>query len=256
MARFQSFNENGGIIFDSAADVPVFLGKATLTDRGSTNNWTEYRSIVGRSNPDLAWQKYTFTAPNSRYIIPFVRTKEYCAITQCTRGANNVWTISTYHLGYATPPELWIFGSRKDVAIKPTDVGLILYDEQGNPIFSSSEKHIIPKGLASKNIPANHGHGFSRPYNSWPISWANQGVWAEKIPNFVNDPLVHVGTTEYSACNYGSYDSGGYFRVAKCVGDTIQFTWGVCSSYWYSPSTSVAVDQNMNVVVLDATDYT
>ena len=256
MARFQAFNENGGTIFDSAAEVPVFLGKATLTNRGNASDYSYYRSQVGRVNPDLAWQDYTFSAPNSRYIIPFVRTKEYTSITQCVRTSGNNWKISTYHLGPATPPEVWVFGSRRDVQEKPTDIGLILYDEQGNPIFSTSEKHIIPKGLASRVIPDNQGHGFSRPHNSWPISWARQGVWSETIPSYVDDPLVHTGTTEYAAGNYKNYDTGGYYRVARCVGNRVDFTWGVCTAYWYTEITSVAYDQTMNVVVLDAKDYT
>ena len=263
MTGMIAYGEEGSVIFNTESSSPIFLGKATVVGYSNFDDHHQYQGYYGVYTPKIRAVTYTFQAPNSGAVIPFVKTPGFCCIQVCQRQANNVWGIKIFTEVWvgADIPEIYCFGPPVNADIEEGSAGLVVYDRNGKVNFSTEQRHIKPIGLGTVLSGPNTGGGSDYRYGSFAVPWGRQESWT--APMFSNPngiPLVFMNSTEMSQVKTGAiqYYHVAYLRSVRAFNGQIEVRWGEPQSSYILPydwGNFYGGSQYCNVIVLDSADY-
>jgi hypothetical protein len=161
--------DGNSLLFSTATDNLFFQGKATLAQIYDPNtiDYVFYDNIWLLFNwPDANFYRFTINLPASTTsILPFIYNSigKRVGIASVSKVSSTTWDILV--LACTNPnvsqpaissstyvPTIYVFSSYIDAAIN-TGNGINVFNESGQPIFTTNERPLILKALYSGNVP-------------------------------------------------------------------------------------------------------
>jgi len=217
---FAVYNNNDDAVISDTTYNMVYIGRATFSSYQNPHPsyYIETRNFLGVTTPLVYQYTFTFTAPNSKPVVPFFSGGGFCALMVSTRSGNSC----TFIFEAESQPTVYCFSQLdSNTSLVGAGYGFAVFNKQGGVSFLSTKPHIVPKyadNVTSKAEDWLYASGGGGNYRVWYPTNQSQ---SNAIGSSMVTPIMYYATPNMSVKTETQLGSFYATLCAKVVGSTV-----------------------------------